>query len=1034
MQTQARSLCAPYDLAGALSLVAVQTVWEEFPGNITNPAEVFAGTHAPDYRARPTYGRPADFANNATAAVIAVNKRDLDKHYAYTTALSTLNLALLASVGADNKTLLKGLFLPAPLYSLTPMQIVEAMLLEYGETTGIDLQRLRAPLQEPLTSLAELERHMNKFMLASKKLTATGRGKNPYEYFETFLETVRGFPVVAQTLSTFYAAHPAIAQHTIATLFPHLKAQHTYMMSQSTASPFSGAATPAPAPTSNKKNNKKGRNTRRAQRPTWGPQGTMHTLAYPPNFSGGIVGPPVVPTTVAALQAQYQSEIQRLHALLATTTSTNTVPLQYGATTGDYGDYSALFSRPAVETSRPRPFFCWLHGWNISHNSPDCRVMASNPQYTAVMRTATDPEGNGGNPHVGPPVRLPFRLPLPSPHVLTCLPCLRPEEQEDKTVAAHPNDDTVQAGLATCAHAIRGAKRPSRTRRGRPTVIALPLPAVSALPLSVTWSQPLVTAIPPSSPPTRHPTALASFSSRFAHPNPFVSLLPDSSDSDEDDESPPHPKPHIIRDLIPLPNPRDALDLPLTCPRPFSVLSSVAISSPASPLIADSGCTGVLIQMSNFPSLSPFFRPKTLPQVPYTLPDGSTLPVGGPGHITGELSFPRKRLPVPVYFLPNSSLSHTLFGVSPLIRPEGRAVFTNTSCQFFDAPQSPFPFLTGSKSAQADLWYLTVPPAPLPPPAVLFSLQELPCARFVAYWHRAFGSPSLSTFLDALSSNFIQHIPRLTAALVRKYPPLSLATSFGHLDTLRQGIASTRKSPPSSALASSDNRRQAFLNDYDDQTSDSDYHSDSDSVLASPSLLRRSSRLAATPASDYCYSHTTHHSEWAASDLTGRFPVPSYLGHEYILITLHRGFIHYHPMMSRTAPAYVSAFIAVLSFFSSHGFPITNLKLDNESSSQLSALFVKHDVAFQHVPPFNHRTNPAERAIRTAKNHFLATLATTHFSFPPNRWNTLLPLAQLTLNHLRSFALDPSKSAWHTASMAAPLISPPTPSTLQDNS
>ena len=154
VQTQARSLCAPYDLAGALSLVAVQTVWEEFPGNITNPAEVAAGTHAPDYRARPTYARPADFANNAAAAVIAVNKRDLDKHYAYTTALSTLNLALLASVGADNKTLLKGLFLPAPLYSLTPMQIVEAMLLEYGETTGTDLQRLRAPLQEPLTSLA----------------------------------------------------------------------------------------------------------------------------------------------------------------------------------------------------------------------------------------------------------------------------------------------------------------------------------------------------------------------------------------------------------------------------------------------------------------------------------------------------------------------------------------------------------------------------------------------------------------------------------------------------------------------------------------------------------------------------------------------------------------------------------------------------------------------------------------------------------------------------------------------------------------
>jgi hypothetical protein len=184
---------------------------------------------------------------------------------------------------------------------------------------------------------------MNKFMLASKKLTATGRGKKPYEYFETFLETVRGFPVVAQTLSTYYAAHPAIAQHTIATLFPHLKAQHAFMMAQSTASPFSGAATPAPALQPNKKNNKKGRNTRRGQR-TEGPQGASRTSQYPPNFSGGIVGPPVVPPTVAALEAQYRGEIQRLTALLATTTITNTVPLQYGATTGDYGDFSAFLA------------------------------------------------------------------------------------------------------------------------------------------------------------------------------------------------------------------------------------------------------------------------------------------------------------------------------------------------------------------------------------------------------------------------------------------------------------------------------------------------------------------------------------------------------------------------------------------------------------------------------------------------------------------------------------------------------------------
>ncbi len=149
---------------------------------------------------------------------------------------------------------------------------------------------------------------------------------------------------------------------------------------------------------------------------------------YPPNFSGGIVGPPVVPPTVAALEAQYLGEIQRLTALLATTTIPTTVLLQYGATTGAYGDLSALVL-----------------------------IFAG-----CMAGTSADPEGNGGNPHVGPPVHLLFRLPMPVPHVLTCLPCFSPEDQEEKTVFAHSNDDIVQAGLATCAHEVRGAKRPSR--------------------------------------------------------------------------------------------------------------------------------------------------------------------------------------------------------------------------------------------------------------------------------------------------------------------------------------------------------------------------------------------------------------------------------------------------------------------------------------------------------------------------------------------------------------------------------------------
>jgi hypothetical protein len=64
------------------------------------------------------------------------------------------------------------------------------------------------------------------------------------------------------------------------------------------------------------------------------------------------------------------------------------------------------------------------------------------------------------------------------------------------------------------------------------------------------------------------------------------------------------------------------------------------------------------------------------------------------------------------------------------------------------------------------------------------------------------------------------------------------------------------------------------------------------------------------------------------------------------------------------------------------------------------------------VPPHNHRANPAERAIQTAKNHLIAALCGTHVNFPANLWDKLLPQVELTMNILRPFAGDRSISAY----------------------
>ncbi len=42
VEIHARNLCAQWDISGALTLVATDEVWAEYPGNVTNSADVLA--------------------------------------------------------------------------------------------------------------------------------------------------------------------------------------------------------------------------------------------------------------------------------------------------------------------------------------------------------------------------------------------------------------------------------------------------------------------------------------------------------------------------------------------------------------------------------------------------------------------------------------------------------------------------------------------------------------------------------------------------------------------------------------------------------------------------------------------------------------------------------------------------------------------------------------------------------------------------------------------------------------------------------
>ena len=103
----------------------------------------------------------------------------------------------------------------------------------------------------------------------------------------------------------------------------------------------------------------------------------------------------------------------------------------------------------------------------------------------------------------------------------------------------------------------------------------------------------------------------------------------------------------------------------------------------------------------------------------------------------------------------------------------------------------------------------------------------------------------------------------------------------------------------------------------------------------------------------------------------------------------------------------------VLAFFRGLGHNPCALRLDNETSGKLEAYLKLERVEIQFVPPGVYRANKAERAIRTSKNHIISMLCGAHADFDLKLWDESIEQAEITLNHLVPYTLDPSLCAYN---------------------
>jgi hypothetical protein len=375
----------------------------------------------------------------------------------------------------------------------------------------------------------------------------------------------------------------------------------------------------------------------------------------------------------------------------------------------------------------------------------------------------------------------------------------------------------------------------------------------------------------------------------------------------------------------------------------------------------------------------------------------------------GSLKLPTSS--IPSFIFKDSDLHQSLFSIPAIVNTGCTAIFNKTSITITNDDSHTL-VAHGTKLPSDTLWTIDIPPhistSPSPhpqgaihhlqPPQANLVVTTKTNADFVNYAHATMGSPVLSAFVQAVAAGYLNNFPRITAKLITQNPPNTIATAYGHLDQTRQGQHSTspqatlttttplipnplshQPSPPPSA---------------DTITTNLDLH-DPNFNDSSNAFLR------VIPI-----SQTNH------SDLTGRLPVRSRKGNEYILVSVLNGYIHMEPMPNKQASSYVNAFTNTIEFFESHNATVSYQRLDNETSLLLEKYLKRKNITLQYVPPNTHRANKAERAIRDARSHIISSYVTTHTDFPLNLWDEILPQIEISLNLLRPHHPDPTKSAY----------------------
>jgi site-specific DNA-adenine methylase len=93
-----------------------------------------------------------------------------------------------------------------------------------------------------------------------------------------------------------------------------------------------------------------------------------------------------------------------------------------------------------------------------------------------------------------------------------------------------------------------------------------------------------------------------------------------------------------------------------------------------------------------------------------------------------------------------------------------------------------------------------------------------------------------------------------------------------------------------------------------------------------------------------------------------------------VAIHLDANYIFNEPMKNRTEGEMIKAYQKIINRMKAAGLGLKTHQLDNEASTAYKECIRHNGMIHELVPPDNHRSNLAERAIQTFKHHFISIL------------------------------------------------------------